>query len=199
MNRQEQKLIFSKNPRKAVKDLVESGLYEVEKSVPVFATHKRFDESGNLIVEVNQEDLEVICCNTNEILGTYLPPLTPGHRNFDAHADELSQPEVIGFAVDYKVKGEFIHADLYRRKDFVGHFPYRSAEYNHERKQIVGVALLIRPPFLGLGTQIYQYQDGQIKTSLATMFPSLSRSIRQASVFVNYQEIQSTKLPRRKK
>lgn len=177
-------LIFSNSPRTAVNQLKDSGLYVLEEQVPVFAPHQRMTANGVVLFEVTESDLDTICDNTNAMLGMYLPPLTVGHRCFDDNADEQMQPDIVGFTANYRVKNGFIVADLYRHKDFDGLFPYRSAEYSPDRKQILGVALLKRTPYLGLGTHIYQYHaSGQIKPSLATLFPSLSRSLKKQVYF----------------
>jgi len=100
-----------------------------------------------------------------------LDTLTIGHRKFDPGFPETQQPPLVGFCRNYRVqwiereKGRFLALvyDEYAAKDkaqqydLYRQFPFRSAEY-HPTVGMQGVAALVRPPALDMGTT-YVYQS----------------------------------------
>lgn len=161
-------IIFQENYKKAILELVDTGSFALEEDIPLFAPHERkmskTDEQGKtkvIDVCVKDDDLEEICQNTNSILGGYLPCITIGHRNLTPGFPETEQPPVIGFLFGlYKKHGIiWCHNLVLKNKhtSYLAH-PYRSAEYVPETKVIIGMAVLTRPPFLGVGTRVAEYQ-----------------------------------------
>jgi hypothetical protein len=165
-------VIFTGNVRDAVRKMVSSGAFVLEEGVPIFGSHSRELPGGKKVV-VTDEDLPDICHNTHELFNGYFPCVTIGHRNHNPNAKEIDQPPVVGFIVGLEPRDGVIFADLliYRHKlsDYIS-YPYRSAEYVAESKTIVGLAVLTRPPFLGIGTKIesIEYSPGK--------YPNLSRN-----------------------
>lgn len=155
--------------------------WEVRRGVPVFRAHRReFPErklsDGTVIpaetVEVTDADLQGYADKLNGMIRASgeLPPLTVGHRQFDPNFPEARQPELTGFGLNYRVEtvqrpGESFRAvvhDEYTPRDkqaVYRQYPYRSVDF-HPAVGIVGVAMLVRPPELKLGT-VYTYSAGQ--------------------------------------
>lgn len=98
-----------------------------------------------------------------------LDTLTIGHRKFDPDARETDQPPLAGFCLDYAVEwvereggrflaltyDEYAARDRAAEYDLYRQYPFRSAEY-HPDLGITGVAALVRPPALNMGT-VYVY------------------------------------------
>lgn len=94
-----------------------------------------------------------------------LDTLTIGHRKFDPNFPETQQPPLVGFCRNYRVqwvereKGrflglvydEFVAKDKAEQYQLYRQFPFRSSEY-HPTVGIAGVAALVRPPALDMGT-----------------------------------------------
>lgn len=94
-----------------------------------------------------------------------LDTLTIGHRKFDPNFPEKDQPPLVGFCRNYRVqwiereKGRFLGLvydeyaarDKAAQYDLYRQFPFRSSEY-HPTFGIAGVAALVRPPALDMGT-----------------------------------------------
>jgi hypothetical protein len=155
--------------------------FERLEAVPVFRAHEREMPEvrlpdGRIIpkrtVRVRDEDLEGIAARLNrEIAQTgHLRPLTIGHRHLHPDFPEENQPQLVGFARNYRVErvqweggsflalveDEFILRD---QLDALKKYPYRSIDYNPETKLSEGTALLQRPPFLKMGTTISYAAD----------------------------------------
>lgn len=147
--------------------------WHVQRGVPVFKSHTRdFPEQkltdGTTVpaerIVVTDDDLPRIARDANDRIARTgeLPPLCKGHRSFDPKFPEHNQPELSGFPLNYRVEkqirdgAEFdaIVCDEYvpvDKKAIYRSHPYRSAEY-HPTLGIMGVAALVRPPHLNLGT-----------------------------------------------
>lgn len=167
-----------------IRDLDDPTKYEVVGDVPVFVAHERDfpevrDAAGNVVaparkVRVTDADLPGIADRLNrEIRQTgHLRPLTVGHRTFAPGFPEQHQPPLVGFAkADYRVgwverEGRRFLAVLEReyvmrdRRDVLRQYPYRSIDYDPDMKLSEGTALLLRPPFLKMGTTIIYQYDG---------------------------------------
>lgn len=170
------KIILEKSPKEAISKLLATGKYSFFARLPVFCCHTRVDENGTPVYNVCTADLFQIAHNTNETIGQTLPPVTLGHRDFSRDAKEEDQPTFVGFTANYEVEGDFIWCDFYHENNFEGQVPYRSVDYSPSQKRILGVALTKKPPYLDLGTVVYEInQPGSTTPNLEEMFPSLSR------------------------
>ncbi len=162
-------IIFTNTPKEAIQALVATGDFVLDEDIPLFASHERDEvKDGKPIkVTIKDSDLSKICENTNALIGGYLPCITIGHRCFDKGFPEDKQPPVIGFLFGvYQDDGIIkVHALIKKSRyaDYLS-YPYRSAEYVHQSQAIIGMAVLTRPPFLGVGTRVavYQYDKGKI-------------------------------------
>lgn len=153
--------------------------------VPVFVAHEReFPEvklpNGSTLparrVKVTDRDLYQMADRLNhEIARTgQLRPLTVGHRQFSPGFPEQHQAPLVGFARNYRVErverpegsflalveDEFILRD---HTDALRQYPYRSIDYDPDTKTSEGTALLLRPPFLKMGTTLV-YQAPAMRT-----------------------------------
>jgi hypothetical protein len=164
-------VILEKNPKKAIESLLSEGFFELFEDIPVFTCHERVESTvdGKEVTEyvIEKSDLKGICENSNDLLGGYFPTITEGHRNFLPGAKESDQPQVLGFAGNFKARGDYIFSDHYVIRSLLRNYqrhPFRSAEYVHEQRTILGVAVLTKPPYLGVGTSVccYQFQNGKI-------------------------------------
>lgn len=164
-----------------LRSLGDTSKWECRRGVPVFRAHRReFPErklsDGTVVpaetVEVTDADLQGYADKLNGVIRASgeLPPLTVGHRQFDPAFPEKLQPELTGFGLNYRVEtvtrgGESFRAVLHdeytpRDKQAVyRQYPYRSVDF-HPSIGIVGVAMLVRPPELKLGT-VYTYSAGR--------------------------------------
>ena len=151
--------------------------WHVVPGVPVFKPHKRwkrFDDTGKplaepvLLYEVTEKDLPEIAANVQalEREAGVASRMTIGHTA--TWVPETEQPPLVGLARNYR-HGTFgpksqpaILADLYYRKEDWNEakkYPFRSVEYYHRRKEIRGLALLLKDPELDLGMTLYQQQQ----------------------------------------
>lgn len=99
-----------------------------------------------------------------------LDTLTIGHRKSDPDFPETQQPPLVGFCRNFRVQwiereggrflgmvyDEYAARDKAALHDLYRQYPFRSAEY-HPSVGILGVAALVRPPALDMGTT-YVYQ-----------------------------------------
>lgn len=156
--------------------------YHCEYAVPVFRPHKRFVTdpttglpTDELKYEVKDEDLQEICDLTNAAIENsfHYPRHTIGHT-VTADIPEVTQPSrLVGVSKNFRVAhfpkgGKCIVADLYTKARYVEaleDFPYRSSEYNFKKKQIRGVARILRDPALELGTYTYDDRGGDVANS----------------------------------
>jgi hypothetical protein len=153
-------------------DLADPEKYHVERGVPVFKPHTRYEiVDGKLSTKVkyrvSNEELQEICNNSNAALRDFYhyPRHTVGHV-IPGLTDETLQPaKLLGVASNFRVANysngdPVIVADLHTKSDrwsVAQEYPYRSAEYNWKTKKIRGVARLLQDPALELGT--YQYAN----------------------------------------
>ena len=123
-------------------------------------------------IEVSESQLqsEVDRANLRAARTGRLDPVTIGHRNFDPGFPETKQPPLVGFARNYRVQrmarpegsllaivyDEYAAKDKVAQYDLYRQFPFRSAEYS-PAVGLAGVAALLRPPALNMGTT-YLYE-----------------------------------------
>lgn len=116
-----------------------------------------------------------------------LDTLTIGHRKFDPNFPETQQPPLVGFCRNYRVQwiereegrflglvyDEYAALDKAAQYDLYRQFPFRSSEY-HPSVGIAGVAALVRPPMLDMGTTyIYQAAGSKEPTVDENQFATL--------------------------
>lgn len=147
--------------------LKDESQWRIVRNVPIFIPiQDRVKMPDGTLKEVQVSDLDLyeICLNYSRRMETTgdVGRITAGH--IKPLADESAQPTIYGHPMNLRV-GSFgpenklcILADFYIRpecwEDFK-RYPYRSPEYYHDRKEITGVALLIRDPKLDLGMLTY--------------------------------------------
>lgn len=150
----------------------EPGRYKVGPAVPIFKPHKRTvkrEDGTEYIVNVTASDLPVIADNINRLLADHgvAQRMTVGHVN--PKESEIDQPALVGYWKDATVGtfGPKQEPCVYLTPYFLPEhyavakrFPYRSAEYYPSRKEIRGVALLMRDPQLDLGMVVYDTDLG---------------------------------------
>ena len=142
----------------------------IVRNVPVFKPHVRRDKDGKEKYRVTEKDMESISkvAHQRERSSGVVGTLTIGHKLLDPHTPETRQPKVVGYVRNYrdaefgKEKTPCVLVDLYySREDWeeARKYPFRSAEYYPNRKEITGVALLTRDPELDLGMVAYLRQS----------------------------------------
>lgn len=162
--------------------------YVKKDRVAVFMPHTRtvqLPDGTTRTIKVTERDLETIANNVNASYQRdgVLVKLVIGHRKSDPAANEKTQPEVAGYAKDYRATWvsrpggkalrlthtEYVRAD---RTDVLnGNYPERSAEYDPESKTIRAVALLTRDQWLNLGT--VSYSAGKTLTYMGGPMPDM--------------------------
>lgn len=103
------------------------------------------------------------------------PPQTEGHRNFDPQAKEADQPTVLGYCDNFRLATlpdgtKAIVCDQHTQAQYIErakNLPYVSVEYQSDKKRIIGVARLKRPPYLNLGGTFYP--DGKQSVFIYSM------------------------------
>jgi hypothetical protein len=179
----------------AIARLDDPSLYEVTRHVPIFKAHtkkaKRADGS-EYEIKVTDADLPEIAQNMKDLEEEdgVLSRIVDGHIRPDPNVPESEQPGLLGYQAHPHV-GRWgpdqqlgVLVDHYILKHKVGiakERPYRSAEYYPPTKTIKGCALMIRDPFLNLGTVNY-VAEGQ---------PYLYSMSRDSSVADSSETIQS--------
>lgn len=148
----------------------------VVNTVVAFVPHERAFPETKLLdgtpvpaktIKVSEAQLRAEADKANARIRTTgrLDTLTIGHRNFDPGFKETDQPPLVGFCRNYRAQwveregGKFLALvyDEYAARDRAGEhdlyrqYPFRSAEY-HPGLGIAGVAALVRPPALDMGT-----------------------------------------------
>lgn len=154
--------------------LEDSSLWDVLPNVPIFVPHERTGKDGSPI-NVTKSRLKKICENfeRNRKSRRIIPRITIGHVKQHPDTPEQNQPDIVGFADNWRI-GELedtpciladfyfdkaFHDDIYRR-DNVLKFPYRSAEFYPASDEITGVALLKRDPQLDMGITYERHREG---------------------------------------
>lgn len=138
----------------------------IVRDVPIFRPHTRRNQDGSVKYTVSEHDIENIAITgaakerENGVAGI----ITLGHRLVDPRAPEPQQPRVVGYLRNMR-PGRFgpeqVPCDLvdayYKRDDWdeARKYPFRSAEYYPAKREITGVALLVRDPELELGVVSY--------------------------------------------
>lgn len=158
-------------PTLDVRTLDDPAKWNCVRGIPVFMAHERTFPDGKK-VKVTDADLPEIAAKSNARAASYggVLPLMVGHRKFDPNADERTQPKLTGFGRNYRVGTVAVDGrptlavlhDEYTPTDEPGpyrQFPFRSLEYDAGGKVGEGVACLLRPPFLRMGT-VYLYHAG---------------------------------------
>lgn len=135
----------------------------IRRGKPIFTPHKRTGPDGAEIV-VTEADLAEIARNANRLFkkSGVAGRLTPGH--LQPKAAETDQPPIWGYTLNYRVSrfgperkpcvvyDEYVYPQHAKESAL---YPYRSAEYYPAAKEIRGVALLKRDPFLDMGMTAY--------------------------------------------
>jgi hypothetical protein len=127
------------------------GEYVTKSDVFVLDPHTLKDKHGDVIVDVTEKMLQKIAANQNKRVAETgdATPLVIGHTKDEAHEHE--QPEVVGYATDWKVKKFFRtgkHAlactfHLFKKSvDKVRKFPRRSVELWLDSLTIDPISLL---------------------------------------------------------
>src|SRR5215831_11541110 len=163
--------------------------WRIVRGVPIFKSFpktKVMQGSQPVDIEVTDLDLYTICDNWNRRwtnTGT-TGRITPGHIR--PAEPEQYQPPVMGHPMYLRVGGYgpanelAILADFFVRPDQWDEFtkyPYRSPEYYHDRKEITGIALLVRDPKLDLGMLLFSGREGCFYFALdGAPDPTLSRT-----------------------
>ncbi len=156
----------------AISELDDPRLYEVKQAVPIFRPHRRVTKDADgkeKTILVTEDDLPEIVRNMKdrEAENGVCGRITDGHINPSKDAPEKSQPDCLGYVRNPRV-GTFgpkkipcVLTDHYIAR---GKLPvakerkFRSSEYYPNSKDITGVALMIRDPFLDLGVVNYAGQ-----------------------------------------
>ena len=145
----------------------------IVRNVPIFRPHVRKDKDGKVKYKVTDDDMHDISrvAKNREKQSGVVGTITLGHKLVDPQASEQRQPRVVGYLRHYR-DGTFgpqkvpcVLVDLYYKPedwDEARKYPYRSAEYYPLRKEITGVALLIRDPELDLGMVAYERQPQEV-------------------------------------
>ena len=136
----------------------------VRAGVPIFKAHVRRNPEGAELYTVTDPILEEIAANTAKLESRHgvVGRITGGHLKYAE--GENAQPELYGFWRNARM-GTFgpsgekaILVDQYvfpEKAAMAGSKPYRSAEYIEADRTIRGLALLLRDPYLDLGTVHY--------------------------------------------
>jgi hypothetical protein len=132
----------------------------IKRNVPIFKPHVKRDKDGNFLYEVTEADLPEILANLQAAKQNLrvVPKVTLGHVHLQKDWPEQQQAPIVGYVPEARV-GRFganpaILGDIYVRKEDdakVKGYPFRSADYYPQTKEITGVAMLIRDPELDLG------------------------------------------------
>lgn len=153
-----------------LKRLEDPDEWDITRNVPVFTVHSRKSPEGDERYRVTEETLGDIGDNgeSRESKKGVLGILTIGHRPNDKRIPETEVPKFakpIGVFKNQR-KGVFgpkqepcLLVDEYILKEHTKEakqFPFRSAEYWPNRKEVTGVALLLRDPELDLGMVGYE-------------------------------------------
>lgn len=142
----------------------------VVKNVPVFRPHKRTVKQADgtdQTVEVTEADMPRIAAKYQRLEKEFgvIPRMTLGHTLLDPQTPERKQPPIVGYGRNLRVgtfgpaKAVAVLADCYYRRDCweeAKEYPYRSAEYYSNSKEITGIALLKRDPQLDMGMVTYR-------------------------------------------
>jgi hypothetical protein len=167
-------------------DLRDPAKFTAKLGVEVTQAHTRKfpevkDANGRVVqpareVTVTDAELPGIAAELNRRIAAsgHLMPLTVGHRNFAPAAAETDQPPVAGFANNYRVgrvhtpdgkshlavlEDEYLYADT--AAEHLRNFPYRSLDFDISRKTSEGTALLVRPPYIQMGTVVHYQAPGE--------------------------------------
>lgn len=175
------------NTEQFFRDLTNPAKYRVVCGVPVFKPHERVLPSfkapdgkvyPEIKIRVTDQDLSAIAVVTNQ---AGPQPITEGHRNLDPNFPEKDQPRKVGWETNHRpglavlVPGgkpePCILADLCYEADLyeeVGprRYPFRSADFDFHEKKLVGLALLVRRPFLELGMIPYSRERNVIQYAM---------------------------------
>ena len=172
-----------------IRDLDNPLKYFRVEGVPVCLPHRRVFKNADgseTVIEVKDDDLPKIAADANRAdKSGRLQPFTLGHR-MHGQVDETKQPPLLGFHRHFRVArymrdwkwvravvaDEYCANDLKTEFNVYRKYPYRSMEITPS-KTIVGVAALLQPPALDMGTVLVYSSDisGAAKTHLYTMEP----------------------------
>jgi hypothetical protein len=159
----------------ALAQLNDPKLYTRYDNIPIFKAHKRKakDKEGKEFeIVVTDNDLDTIANNIKETIEYEGVPIkfVDGHCKPDPNVSETEQPRFVGWGANPHT-GTFgpkntkaVLVTQFVRNDKVaflksGERPFRSAEYYPPSKNISGVALLMRDPYLDMGIVAYDLRD----------------------------------------
>ena len=136
----------------------------VRAGVPIFKAHVRRNPEGVELYTVDDAKLERIAVRTAALEARHgvVGRITAGHLKYKE--GENSQPKLYGFYRNSRMgtfgpsqeKAQLVDQYLFPETAAeAGAFPYRSAEYIPDDESIRGLALLLRDPYLDLGTVNY--------------------------------------------
>ncbi len=154
-----------------LRDVGDLQTYVRKPDVCVFDQHQERGKSGKVVRKFERPDLERIAerCNKRDSTGN-LCPITIGHTDPD-EPDEKRQPEIIGYARNFRVAYDnrlskwTLRADYFIRSDKwkeARTFPRTSVELwpSKEDQFLDPIALLRRTPQRDLGQWIYRREHG---------------------------------------
>ncbi len=144
--------------------LKDASRWVVKKNVPIFIPHVRRGAKGEELYRITENDLRDIAavCNSRASQGV-LGKLQIGHTIKDK--PETAQPPLAGLFQNYR-PGKFgpdskpcLLVDFYYDKNGFSEakkYPFRSAEFYPNTKEITAVALLQRDPELDMGMLLFE-------------------------------------------
>ncbi len=171
----------------------------IVRDVPVFRSHVRRNQDGSAKYQVTDGDLQLIAQNAarKEAEAGVAGVITIGHRLISPTAPETTQPRVVGYIRNVR-PGVFgpqgVPCDLvdayYKREhwDEARLYPFRSAEYYPNKREITGVALLVRDPELELGVVSYAVADEPAFSYAAGDTPVYFPELYMRQPAENYEE-----------
>lgn len=182
--------------------LKDASRWVVKKNVPIFIPHVRKGPNGQELYRITENDLRDIAavCNSRAAEGV-LGKLQIGHTLKDK--PETEQPPLAGLFQNYQPsrfgpEGKpCLSADFYYLKsqfETSKKYPFRSAEYYPNTKEITAVALLQRDPELDMGMLLfdrkgpcYFYSSKELPMDFASqVIPDEQFDEKEASKFMLY-------------
>lgn len=184
--------------------LKDASRWVVKKNVPIFIPHVRKGTNGQELYRITENDLRDIAavCNSRAAEGV-LGKLQIGHTLKDK--PETEQPPLAGLFQNYQPsrfgpEGKpCLSADFYYLKsqfETSKKYPFRSAEYYPNTKEITAVALLQRDPELDMGMLLFErkgpcyfYSSKELPMDFASqVIPDEAFDEKEASKFMLYMK-----------
>jgi hypothetical protein len=148
------------NEQEQILDLFPPDKFIRIQNVPIFKEHES-EGNGGKPRKVTVKDLEHLAENCNHKFKNLraATPLSLGHTSDEPNVKEKDQPEIVGWAVNFKVGDlldtgkKALFTDWYIRKkhaDVIEEYPHRSIEWYRSRGDINPISLLRTAPELDL-------------------------------------------------